>query len=104
MKKTAIKNLDALEKEIYRMKLEARQLEEKLDTNFSYLKDNYGAMAINSLFHKKKKNEDSTEGFFDSFIKNDTIKTVVSKVTDHIADRAADGINDLIDKLTNKKD
>lgn len=104
MKKTRnIKNLDTLEKEIYRLKLEAKQIEEKLDQNLDYLQENFSSMTMNSFFHKKKHTENGKTGFFDSAFKNDTFNTAIGKITDRIAVKAADGFESLVDKIFEKK-
>ena len=97
-----IHNLDTLEKEIYRLKLSANNIEEKLDKNFEYLQHNYYSMIMNSFFHKKKHEQKGKNGFFDSFFKNENFNGFISKITDHIADRTLDGIDSLIDKIFNK--
>ena len=38
---TKIKNLDTLEKEIYRLRLEAKNYESKLEDNLDHLQKNY---------------------------------------------------------------
>jgi hypothetical protein len=98
-----IHNLDTLDKEIYRLKLEAKNIEDKLDDNFEKLRHNWFSMSMNSIFHKKKNEESSKSHFFDSFFKNDGFNAVVNKITDHIANRASDGIDSLIDKIFHKK-
>jgi len=94
-----IHNLDTLEKEIYRLKLEARNIEIKLDKNVEYLQYNYSSMFMNSFFHKRKHEEKERNSFFDSIFKNEAFNTTVNKITDRIADRAADAIDSLIDKI-----
>ncbi len=104
MKKTNnIHNLDTLQREIYRLKLEARNMEEKLNQNMDYLQKNCGSMTLNSFFHKSRQNENSKRSVYDSFIKSDICKTVVSKIKDRVAGRAADSIDSMIDKLFNSK-
>ncbi len=55
-----IHNLDTLEKEIYRLRLSAKNIEEKLDNNFEHPQQNYSSMFMNFFFAKrsmKKKKE-----------------------------------------------
>ena len=47
--KGPIRNLTALEKEIYRLELEANRTEGKLGDNFKYLKHHFPEMAIGSI-------------------------------------------------------
>ena len=104
MKQTGnIHNLDTLEKEIYRLKLKAKNIEEKWDDNFEKLQHNYPSMFMNSFFQKKKEEKTNGNGFFTSFFKNDALNAVANKVTDRMADKAAEGIENLVDKIFNKK-
>jgi|SRR6266496_4584204 len=98
-----IRNLDSLEREIYRLKLETKNTEEKLDHNLEHLQENFSSMAMNSLFCKKKNKEEEKENHLGSFLKNEKLNIVVNKITDRIADRAAEGIDKLIDKIFHKK-
>ncbi|HEY6504802.1 MAG TPA: hypothetical protein VIZ28_12555 [Chitinophagaceae bacterium] len=104
MKRTRkIHNLDTLEKEIYRLQLEAKNTEEKLDRNFDHLRDNYSSMFMNSFFSSRRNKEEGRSSFFDSFFKNENFTAAINKVTDHIANRAAEGIENLVDKIFQKK-
>ena len=49
MKKNSIKNVDALEKEIYKRKLRLREIEKDLGQNVDYMRDNFGSMASQSF-------------------------------------------------------
>jgi len=98
-----IHNLDTLEKEIYRLKLKAKNIEEKWDDNFEKLQHNYPSMFMNSFFLKKNEKKTNGNGFFTSFFKNDALNTVLNKVTDRVADRAAEGIENFVDKIFHKK-
>lgn len=98
-----IHNLDTLEKEIYRLKLEARNIEAKLENNFDYLQQNYSSIFMNSFSSKKKQEREKKNDFFDSLFKNENFYSAINKVTEHIANRAADGIDSLIDKIFHKR-
>ena len=97
-----IHNLDTLEREIYRLKLEAKNIEEKLDRNLDHLQDNCFSMTMNSVFGKSRQHDESKGGFFDSFLKNESFNAAINKMTENIADKAATGIEILIDKLFHK--
>jgi hypothetical protein len=96
-----IHNLDSLEREIYRLKLETKNIEEKLDHNLEHLHENFSSMAMNSFFRKNKNEE--KDNIFGSFLKNEKLNTFVNKITDHITERAEEGIDKLIDKIFHKK-
>jgi hypothetical protein len=98
-----IHNLDSLEREIYRLKLEAKSIKEKMDHNLEQLQDDFSSMAMNSFFCRRKNRGEDNENFFESILKNEKLNKVVDKVTDHIANRAAESIDELIDKIFHKK-
>lgn len=98
-----IHNLDSLEKEIYRLKLEAKNIEGKLEQNFEHLQDNYYSMTMNSFFKKSERHHEAKSGFFDSFFKSESFNAAIHKATDHIASRAAESIEDLVDKIIDRK-
>src|SRR6185503_2802722 len=98
-----IHSLDSLEREIYRLKLEAKSIEEKLDHNFEHLQENFSSITMNSFCSKKKNKENEKDGLFGSFLKSEKLNTVADKITDHVANRAAEGIDKLIDKIFHKK-
>lgn len=105
---TKIKNLDTLEKEIYRLRLEAKSFERKLEDNLDHLQKNYASMAINSVFGKSSEKESGKEKIkekiFTSIWENEKIRNGIDKIIGHLADRAAEGIENLIDKILHRKD
>ena len=98
-KEKHIHDLETLEKEIYRLELEDRNIEAKLENSFEYLQRNYSSVLLNSFSCKKKHEREKKNGFLSSFFKNENFNGAIDKVTDHIVSRAADGIDSLIDKI-----
>ena len=98
-----IHNLDTLEKEIYKLKLKAKNIEEKLDDNLEKFQHNYSSMFMNSFFRKKKQEKTNGNGFFESAFKNDGFNAIINKVTDRVAERAVEGLENLVDKIFHKK-
>jgi len=98
-----IHNLDSLEREIYRLKLEAKNISEKMDRNFEHFHGNFSSITMNSFCRKEKKKEGETESLFGSFLKNEKLNNFAGKITDRIANRAAESIDKLIDKIFHKK-
>ncbi|MFI5129146.1 MAG: hypothetical protein ACHQFX_04115 [Chitinophagales bacterium] len=98
-----IHSLDSLEREIYRLKLEVKSIEDRMDYNFEHLKENFSSMTMNSFSTKRKNKEDGKDSLFGSFLKNEKLNSFADKITHHIASRAADGIDKLIDKMFHKK-
>jgi hypothetical protein len=103
MRAKNIHNLDSLEREIYRLSLEAKKKEEEIDNNFDYLRSNFGSLLINSFSCKMKKNAEQKSGLFESTLKDETLKSAFTKVTDHITNRTIEGIDELITRMFRKK-
>ena len=98
-----IHGLDSLEREIYRLKLEARRIEDKMDHNLEHLQENFTSMTMKSFCSKRTNKEEGKESLFGSFLKSERLNSVADKITDHIAGRAANGIDKVLDKLFHKK-
>ncbi|MBI2730366.1 MAG: hypothetical protein HYX40_06395 [Sphingobacteriales bacterium] len=100
MKPSRIHNLDNLEKEIYRLKLHSKKLEDKMDDNFNYLKENYSRMARNSFFGKKEGVKDTLgAGISGAFFRNEKLQQAIDKIVTHLVEKATDGLDTLLDKL-----
>lgn len=97
-----IKNLDTLEKEIYRLKLKARTLEDHFDDNLDHLQHNYGSMIRNSIFHSKKESQQKHATLVDTVLQNERLQEALDRMVNHLADKAAEGIDAVIDKLFKK--
>lgn len=103
--KQKIKNLDSLEKEIYRLQLEARNTAGKLEKNFDHFQQHYGSMTMNSFFSGASKGKEKIkEKLFSSVWENEKVQNGVNKIIDHLADKAAEGISNLVDKILHRKD
>jgi len=103
-----IRNLDTLEKEIYRLRLEAKNYENKLEESMDHLQKNYASMAINSVFRrppeKDQGKERIKEKIFSSIWENERIRNGIDKIIGHLADKASEGIENLIDKVLHRKE
>jgi hypothetical protein len=100
-----IHNIDSLRREIYRLELEAKNIENELGKNFGYLRQNYSSMATGSFFSGKKK-ENPGKGIFNSFIKNENVASFMNNISGHISERVLENIDGLIDsafRRQNKK-
>lgn len=49
-KKPSIRNIDQLDKEVLRLRLKARKIEDRLDDNIRYLQENFFHVARQSIF------------------------------------------------------
>lgn len=102
-KNKPIRNLDTLEKEMYRLELQAKNIEEKLDHNLDHLQENYLSMTMNSFFCKKENKKETGGHFWSSFFNHDGVNAAMNKMAGDIATKAAEGIDSLLDKLFHKK-
>ena len=88
-----IHNLDSLEREIYRLQVEAMNVEKKLSANMDYLQENAGKIFINTFICKRTTNKTG------QFFKDEMINSLVRTIADRIAGRAADSIDSIVEKL-----
>lgn len=86
--KKDIRNMDQLEKEIYRLRLEARKKEDLLSRQLDFFRDNFASITMNSFFTrtKKEKGSGSAKGWF------------FSSIADKLADKAINGIEHFFKK------
>lgn len=97
-----IKNLDTLEKEIYRLKLRKMELEKRLGENVEYLQKHYASMTMHSVFSRSGHHEKGEESGR-SWIRG-KMGRVLDQVVDHLFDRAADSIERVVERFFQKKD
>jgi hypothetical protein len=105
-----ITSIETLDQEIARLQSKAKDLEGELDKSLDYLQDNYSSMIMNSVFS-------GAASGLSGGIKGSVISTILgfilgneklveafSRVTNHLVEKAADGIDKLADKIAKKKD
>lgn len=99
----ASRHLDALDKEIKRLKTKARDLEEQIDENFTYFQQHSGSLFVRSLLPRKIDGDELT-GFrlLDRVIENERLQTVLLKLADILAERLGDGLNWLVNRVFKK--
>ncbi|HVM87301.1 MAG TPA: hypothetical protein VMT76_03870 [Puia sp.] len=96
-------NLQALEKEIRMLKLQAKRLENEFDGNWSHLQENYIPMVLNSVLPKKVRYKGIPATIISLFLEHDRFRNTVIKLAEEVIDRASDGIDYLSEKLKRKK-
>jgi hypothetical protein len=100
-----IRNLDTLEKEIYRLQLEARNYEDRLEKNFDYLKQHYASMTMNTIAGAAASAKEKVkEKIFDAIWQNEKVRSGIDKIVSYLADKAAEGIESLVDKILHRKE
>lgn len=105
MKKISqIHNMDSLEREIYRLELQAKDIERKLDHNLDRLQQNYVSMTMNSFFKDEKRDEDKRNGFWKSLLANQAFTAAMHSIAGNIANRAAGELNEWMNKTFKRKE
>lgn len=103
MQKTKnIHTLDSLEREIYRLRLEIKKCEEKMDTNFDYLHEHFDALLINSISGKMNREKDGHTSFI-AVLKSQAVRAVINKTTGHFAGWLVKGIEHLACRFFRKE-
>jgi predicted PurR-regulated permease PerM len=105
-----INSIETLDQEITRLQSRAKDLEGELDNSLDYLQDNYSSMIMNSVFSKAASGISGgiKGGIISTILSfilgNEKLVEAFSRVTNHLVDKAADGIDRLADKIVNKKE
>jgi hypothetical protein len=100
----ASRSMEALDGEIRRLRVKARQLEDQIDENFSYFQQHSGSMFVRSLLPRKLENEEVLTGFrlVDKLLENERLQKVILRLADHLAETIGDGLNWLINRVFKK--
>ncbi len=99
----AARSLEALDQDIRRLRQKAKQLEDRIDENFTYFQQHSGSMFVRSLLPRKIEGEALT-GFklLDAFLQNDRLQRILLRLADRVAERLGDGLNWVVDKVFRK--
>ena len=99
----AARGMQALDAEIRQLRKKARQLEDQLDVNFSYLQEHSGSMFVRSLLPKRIEGESLTGiKLLDTFLQNERLQRILIRYADRLADRLGDGLNWLAGRVFRK--
>lgn len=97
------RSMDALEQDIRRLRSKARQLEDRIDENFTYLQQHSGSMFVKSLLPRKIEGEVLTGiQLLDRFLQNERLQKVLLRLADKLAVKLGDGLNWLVDRVFKK--
>jgi len=99
----ASRAMDALDQDIRRLKVKARQLEERIDENFTFFQQHSGSLFVRSLLPRKIEGEVLT-GFrlLDRVIENERLQKVLLKLADILAEKLGDGLNWMVNRVFKK--
>lgn len=97
------RSLDTLEDDIRQLRKKARQLEEKIDDNFTYFQEHSGSMFIRSLLPRKIEGETLTGSkLLDTFLQNERLQKILIRLADRLAGKLGDGLNWLVSRVFKK--
>jgi hypothetical protein len=104
MSNSKIRNLDTLEKEIYRLKLRQKEIEHTLDNNVMGLKKNYGSMVRNSIMGGSILAGIAAPTHFWSnlivrLLENKKLQDGAGKLVDNLTEKIGDGISHFASKF-----
>ena len=99
----AARSLETLDAEIRTLRKKARQLEGKIDDNFTYFQQHSGSLFIRSLLPRKVEGETVTGNpVIDSFLQNERLQKILMRLADRLAEKLGDGLNWLVNRVFKK--
>ena len=98
-----INNLSDLEKEIYRLRYEAKEMELKLDRNIDFFKKNYAEIIVKSVIRQPVK-ESVKEKIAETIWNNPKVQQTVDKILDGLVTKAVDTAEKIFDKKSKDKE
>ena len=99
----ADRSMDTLDQEIRRLRVKAKQLEERIDENFNYFQQHSGSMFVRSLLPRKIDGEELTGlRLVDTFLQNERLQNILLKLADILAEKLGDGLNWLTTRVFKK--
>lgn len=102
-KSKASRTLDTLEADIRKLRKKARQLEGKLDDNFTYFQQHSGTLFVRSLLPRRVAGESVTGNpIIDPFLQNERLQKVLARLADMLAEKLGDGLNWVINRVFKK--
>ena len=99
-----IRDLQSLDREIYLLRLRAKELEEKIDQSLNYLQDHYSSMTVKSVFPLLLQKAGITGSILQIFLQNKRLKEILGKLADYLFGKVSDGLELLAEKLSPGKD
>jgi len=103
LEKGKITSLSSLDREIYRLQLHARALEEEIDGKFNHLQENYSSMMIKSMLPAIQRKTGIPSGVLQVLAQNQRLQDVFGTLAERLVDKVADGVEFLSEKLASPK-
>lgn len=99
-KSKKIHSIDTLERELFRLKLEARMKEEQFEKNIDWFRKNYKSLLLGSLLKKEMPHENGKNG---SSWKNEKLHNFFDKIADRITCKVVDRMDEMFDNIFRRK-
>ena len=90
--------MQTLEREIQRLRRDARLLERKFDDNFTYLQENYQSLLMNSIIPEKAAYKSIPASLIQLLLQHERLRKALINLAENLIDKVADGIDLLINK------
>ena len=99
----ASRSMAALDGEIRRLRIKAKQLEGQIDENFNYFQQHSGSLFVRSLLPRKLEGETLT-GYrlLDRIMENEQLQKVILRLADILAEKLGDGLNWVVTRVFKK--
>lgn len=94
-----IRSLSSLDKEINRLRKEARSLEKELDDNFNYLRRHYPSLALNSLLPESTAGKSIPALIVAFILQHEKLRGILQTLGSKLAERFSAGLEWIIDKI-----
>ena len=99
----ASRSMELLDEEIRKQRQKARELEKRIDENFNYFQQHSGSMFVLSLLPRKIEEETLTGiKLLDTFLKNERLQRVLTRLADRLAGKLGESLNWLVDRVFKK--
>jgi hypothetical protein len=97
-----INDLADLDREIARLRGQAKVLEGKLDDNFAYLQENSSTLMINTLLSGVFRKESLAGNLANLLLQSERLQKTLTDLAEILIDKIAGGIDFLINKISPK--
>ena len=92
-----------LDKEILRLRFQARVLEKKLDEKFDHLQDNYSSMIVKSFLPAITQKSGLAGSILQFVFQNSRLQDSLGKLAERLFNKVSDGVEFIAEKLDSQK-
>ena len=91
--------MQSLEREIKRLRREARNIEKKFDDNLSYFQENYPSLIMHSVLPEKDGPRSLPASVIYLILQHERLRKALSNLTANLVDKAAEGIEFIVNRF-----